>query len=706
VTAFTACLYSTTALADPISIGSFVISAFLSAGVGAALPVISAAAIGNFVIGAAVIGASVLSSALTKAPSIKPEQYKNTFEDAGSNTEIRAVGRVRVGGLKAFGNTIGVKRYRLICHVKGEWTVTEEHYLGGREVVVDDDTGAVSSPPWSKTSGSYVYINAKSGDGTETAWSDLVTDFPDLWTSDHRVRGIAQSLVRYDSPGIDSSRFLKLYQQGEPNYERVGRAEAVYDPRTATTAWDDNGILCAAHILTSYPSFSTSNIDWADIGAEAQRAEVSVATKTGTEERARIWGFWQSEAPRGDVMEQVLRSIGAEIVPTTGSLYTIRLVDDVRVPEIVFSEKHIVALDWRSGPESVERPNVCRVKYYSPERNYEMADIDLTGIAWARVEDEITRVGEQYFDVELPYCPSASQAQRIARRLFALARADAGVVTTNMAGLAAWGLTVAEIPLPELDRREVCAIGTPRVNDSDGTVEIPFVVWPTLTPWDTTTDEAAAPEAIPDLQFPSVLDVPDTPSAYALVQYSTLAYEVRIRTSAVSGADTAEGNWRPYRSGLPESWQGMTEPNLTFAWDGAVSGDIGNPADFRIRYYDGEELSYFSALLSTSDLQIDNSTPGAPDQSTSGTGSSRTITYSTTEIQVVKLTFERRKNGGSWSLVSTRSDIRPDTEFNDSVSQDNAFDNETWDWRIAAYTSNDTASVYATGSVFFAADTP
>lgn len=613
---------------------------------------------------AAVVGLQVAFGA-GRQQKIDPGQFKNVFEDAGNQSEVRAIGRVRVGGLKAFGNTAGTNRYRLICHVKGRWTATEEHYLGGREVTVETD-GRVSSPPWVTTNGSYVVIKAKAGDGTESAWSELISAFPTLWTSAHRARGIAQTLVRYISPGISSDKFLKLYQGGEPPYERVGRAEPVYDPRDGTQAptvatswkWDDNGILGAAHILRSFPSIAASDIDYADIAAEAVKAEALVSTKSGPDERSRAWGFWPSESPRGDVMEQVLRSIGAEIVPTSDDKYSIRLVDDVRIPELTFTARDIVDLQLRSGPESVERPNVCRVRYYSPERNYEVAEIDMTGIAWARVEQEIERVGEQFLDVDLPFCPSSGQAQRIARRLFALARADTGIVTLNFAGLAAWGLPIIGLEFPDLDITETCAIGTPRVNDEDGTVEIPFVVWPKLEPWNPATMEAAAPEVIPDLQFESQLPAPVTPVEYALVQYPSGARETRLRFAGVAGGTTPEAVNRSYGVDGPGTWSSMTEyvtGGTNYAYGPAVTEGVR--ADFRIRWFNAEEeASYWSPLLTANPVAIDNSVPAAPSLTVGMTVDvdkvTLAISVSSSQIKVVSVAY--RVDGGALYSGSIR----------------------------------------------------
>lgn len=710
------------AFSDPISVGSFVISAFLSVGLGGVLPTVSAAVIGQFVIGAAVIGASVLSSVIgARRPDINPGDFKNTFE-TGDSSEIRAIGRVRVAGLKAFGNTTGVDRYRLICHTKGLWSATEEHFLGGREVTIDSD-GTVSSPPYSRPSGSYVYVQSKVGDGTETAWSDLVTAFPSLWTANHRARGIHQSLVKYVSPGISEPKFLKLYQQGEPPYEKVGRAEPIYDPRdvgqsatdSSTWEWDDNGILCAAHILRTYPSLAATDLDYDDIALEATKAEVSVDTLTGTEERSRASGLWTSESPRGDVMEQVLRSIGAEIVPMDDNTYTIRLIDDTRTAEIEFTDKHLIDVSVRYGPESVERPNVCRVRYYAPERNYEMTEIDLTGIAWATIDDEVDNVGEQIFDVELPFCFSASQAQRIARRLFALARSDAGVAKFNFAGMAAWGLTTASIPFPDIGTgygtlNRICAISTPRVNDADGTVEIPFIVWPDLTEWDPDVDEAAAPEQIPDLLFESELDTPDAPTEATVVQYpGGGAYETRVKFTDVPGGTIAEANYRTYTGGLPNAWQSMTEyEGVSGAWYGWATDDTtGDKTDFRSRFFNAEEEgSYFSDIFNVISMANDNTTPGEPTASGTNvdTGSyAIEVTARAPEMRVVKMVVEEQYTepsiGFAWRTLATWNDVRPDANRTVTTTAVGAGPADaTLQWRVSSYTSDGTQGPYASGS--------
>lgn len=698
------------AAADPISIGSFVISSLLSIGAGGIIPAVSAAAIGNFVIGAAIVGASLLSSVLGEAPKIDPGKFKNTFE-TGESSEIRGLGRVRVGGLKAFGNTKDINRYRLICHTKGLVDGVEQHFLGGREVTVESD-GSVSSPPFSYLDGStpksWVYIKAKVGDGSETAWPELIATFPDLWTANHRVRGIAQSLVQYISPGLTDEKFLKLYQSGAPDYERIQRCEPVYDPRDTTQfvnspstyKYRDNGILGAAHVLMSYPSLRSTDFNWTSIAAEANKADASVTNKLGqVEKRSRAWGIWTSETPRNEIMTQVLRSIGAEIYQDENNLISLRMVDDIRTAEITISANDIIEMQWASGPESVECPNSCRVSYYSPERNYEMTEITLDGIAWARVNTEIARVGEQIYEVDLPFCPSSSQAQRIGRRLFALARAEAGTIKTNFVGLAAWGATVANIEFPDIGETKICAIGTPRVDDEAGTVEIPFTVWPILTPWNPAVDEALPPEQVPQMGFESDLDTPVIPTAATVIQYPGGAFETRLNFTGVTDGDHADAVYRTYDiDGNPLPFAGMTEyrVGVTMNWYAYAPVDSsGKMADFKARFFDdpGDEGSYFSPTLNVNPMTFNNAVPVVPTRSgTAPSGSGPVpVTITTTEMHVASIEWRSNTNGGAYGAY-TSVDIRPNQPIVVNVPL-GAITGNTASIQVRARTSNLTVSL-------------
>lgn len=652
---------------------------------------------------AAVIGAQMALGA--RQQKIDPGEMKNTFQEAESS-EFNAVGRVKLGGLKAFGNTKANIISRLIWHVKGPEVAIEQYFLGGREVTIEAD-GAVSSPPWAKSGGSWAYLKSKPGDGTETAWAELSADFPTLWTAAHRCRGIFQSLIRFTVPDFASEdgnkKFQKLYQGGAPDCEVVARVSRIFDPRDpaqnanspATWQWLDNGILCAVHVMRSFPDLTGADFDWDFLKVEANRADVLVATKTGTEPRARCWGIWPSENKRADTMQQVLDSIGAEVVLSDAGLIRIRLIDDTPVKELTFEDRHLQELNWKSGPEAVERPNLCRIKYYSPERGYDMGEINMAGIAWARVDDEVARYGEKVFDVELPFCPSASQAQRIARRLFLQARADAGGIKTNMAGLAAWGVTYCEIEDSLDERMMLCRIASPRIDDGAGMVDIPYIVWPQELidqPWNPASMEGSAPLEAPDIQYESELPTPAAPSMAAVVQYPGGAYETRVKFTAVTGGTVAEAVFRTYTAGNPDLFASMTEYNGAatdrFAW--VAANTSGKKVDFKCRFFNADdEGSYYSPLLTANPLAIDNTAPIAPTvtKSTDGSGNT-TITAKTTQLHVAKLAIQQLIVA-TWTEVAS-SQGRPEVSLSFTGSAAPAT------YRAIAYTSNGTAGPPAT----------
>lgn len=703
------------ASADPVTIGGFLFTNTFLGGVAGLGTLITATQVAFLGLG---LAAQVLLGGRQKSQAVDPGQFKSVFESSESS-EINAIGRCSLAGLKVFGNTAGVNRHRMIVHSATELVVAEEFFLGERPVTVDSN-GDVSSPPYSKPGGSWVSWQIKGdADGSETAWSTLTSAYP-FWTSAHRARGLAQSLLTYISPGISTAKFNKLFQSGVPDPRITGRWCRVYDPRAggasvdneATWIWSMNGPLCAAHIMRTYPDLTSADFDWDFIAGEATKADVQVATRTGTEPRSTMSGVWLSESKRGDTMADVLKSIGAEITLSDSGLIRIRLIDDDPDAEIAFSDTHQLSNDWKGGPEGVERPNVCRIKYYSPERNYEMGEIDMTGIGWARIESEISHYGEKILDVDLPFCPSASQAQRIARRLFLLERADVGTMITNMTGMAAWGLTYASIELPDLDETPVCQIAPPRADDKSGEVEIPYKVWPQElidTPWNPATMEAVAPDPIPDMSYVAELNTPGPPSAATVVQYADLSYETRVKFAAVSGGTVAEAVFRVYVGGEPNAYVGMTEYEGSgsnwFAY--APSNTIGDKTDFKCRFFNvDDEGSYFSDPLTNDPMAIDNTAPGAPDM----TGTvDLDLVFKALELQVVRIVVGRSLNGSDWTTVSDMTDVRPDVVREVTVAGEAPppYPGSTFVfWRVSSFTSNGTQGPFATGSKEFPADPP
>ncbi|HEX5940501.1 MAG TPA: hypothetical protein VFZ12_09085 [Dehalococcoidia bacterium] len=704
--------------ADPVSMLATAIHGFLlsSTAISAAVTGTLATIAANAIVFGGALAFSMLGA--KQGGAVKPSDAKSNFE-TGESSVIEGVGRVRVGGLKAFGNTDGSTRARLICHLQGPIDAIEQYFLGQREVTVESN-GDVSSPPWARPSGSWANWQTKLGTGAETAWAGLMSLFPDLWTAAHRVRGIAQSQLLFYNPGLAEKKYLSLYQSGAPEAEIIARASVIYDPfdedcdpnNPATWVWSENSVLVCAHVLRRDPAFSAARFNWPRITVEAVKANATVATRSGTEKRSRLWGMWAWESERGETMQQFLDSAGLEIRLDENGLIYFEFIEDVITPEIDFTPEDIYDYSWSSGPEAIERPNICRVQYYSPERLYEMAEINLDGIAWARIDDEVERYGPKYFDIELPFCPSASQAQRIARRKFALARADRGTMITNMVGLAAWGLLYAQITEPDLGDVEAVRMEPPRVDDENGSVEIPFVVWPTLTAWNPVADEAAAPDVVPELGYETDMETPDAPYGALQITYPNGGKELRVGfTLPDQDYSVAEAAYRTYTGGLPDAWSSMTEgpdaDDATFAY---VAGDyLGQTIDARVRVFNGDEGSYFSDPWNGT-VVANNSAPGAPSHvsggaSHSGPGGDLNVVVKANELRAAAVTLERRSRSGAiggtwgaWSAISQQN-ARPGVSLTFTDSHSMGSSGGDIEWRLRTLTSNGTGGAYREYSV-------
>lgn len=621
----TTVLYPASAAADPISIGNLVITGLISLGAPSAV-LLSPGLVGGLALVGAQIGLSLLTS--SGGGSIDPGQAKEEIQSE-ETSELRGIGTVRVTGALNYGNNNHPNLYRHMLHLKGPISRIVTPYVNDREVIMDS-SNRVYSPPWADfntdgtISASYLSLQSKIGDGTETAYSELISAFPDVWTSAHKAQGIFQSLVNVSSPGTASPKYLKLFGARQyPKISYVVQSSLLYNPaldsnRTdgagahlfddeSTWEWTDNGIVGALNIFMQYPDFSESLIDWDAQIAQVQAADVLVTTKTGTEKRARISGVWPSEAKRGDVLNQVMDSVGCELVTSSAGKYYLRLIDDNPTSQVTITEQDIYDLQWQSGPKAIERPNTCEIKYYSPERDYEMAEINMTGIAWATIDDEVDRWGEKILTVELPFCPSASQAQRIARRIFEWSRADAGTIETNLSGMAAFGCHYGTLEI--VGDNEICKITSPRCNDQNGSVDIAFLSLPTLADWVPATDEADAPEPYAVQVDDTALDTPSAPSTAFSVTYGGGNKELRVTYSGVAGAtgyllaySTLDSN------GNRERYVPMTrfETNLI----SYASGDlVGEDLDIKMQAFDSDGASNFSDSLSISSLGENTTAP-------------------------------------------------------------------------------------------------
>lgn len=686
-TALVAC--ATTAHADPVSGAIF--SFLYTVG----LPGAFANFVANNLIAIALIGVSVATSLGQKSGAATTSDAKATVQNSPEVPAREGIGRISIGSIFAFKNTDGSTRWRAAAHLLGPIDGIEEYYLGETEIVVDPD-GLVQSPPWSKVGGSWARWSTQIGNGSETAWGDLVSNFTDAWTTNHKGVGIFQSLLTFYNPGLDSDKYLSLYQGNFDDARLVLRASPIYDPRDGTQdaetpstwKWNDNGPLACVHMRRRQDDFfDADKWNWTLIAAEADKADASTATKTGTEKRSRFWGMWEYNGSYGDTLADAHNSTGTEMRRDENGLFYVAMVDDNPSAEIEFgaSENCVIDATEQLGPAAAERPNVCRVKYYSPEMDYELTEIDMTGIAWARVDAEVNKYGPKETTIELPFCPSAAQACRIARRMFIRKRANTLNMTLNAVGLAAWNKRYASIVLPEEDDATLFRLNAPVVNDADMTISIGGTVYETLSAFNPSADEADAPEERPETGYQSDIVTPGSPTNIIQVQYPDASYEMRIQYPA-AGYDGADCNYRVYSATTPSTWASTVERGGTGGTIATVAGNFsGQDIEARLRAVSGDSVSNFSSSFHEV-VSVDNTPPAVPLVDTSATPDI-TIT-APNNISVVAVEVSSSVAGPGGNFVEQ---LFPGESFTFSAS--------TADYDVFALTTDGTTGAVAEFSV-------
>ena len=356
-----------------------------------------------------------LSRALAKKPSFDGIQSGTTATTRSPTANRQIVyGRTRVGGTIVYMESTDSNKYlHLVVALAG-------HELDALEAVYFNDEEVSFDGSGNVTSGSYankVRIKYALGTSDQAAFTDLVSESDGLWTSNHRLRGVAALYVRLE---YDQDKF----PSGVPNITALVRGKKVYDPRSGNTTWSQNPALCLNDYLTNtdYGLGSTyaTEIDSTSLIAAANICDENVTlADSSTEKTYLLNGSFNTSATPETVINAMLTSMIGKAVWTSGKWRI--LAGAYYTPTLTFDEG-----DLRSGfkvqTKVSRRENFNSVKgtFSSIDDNYQATSFPPVigdGTTNATMADYVTQDnGERvYKSIELPFTTSPTMAQRIAK---------------------------------------------------------------------------------------------------------------------------------------------------------------------------------------------------------------------------------------------------------------------------------------------------
>ena len=199
---------------------------------------------------------SMATKALTPKPKI-PNLSPN-FSDLGTSASGRLVnvkqaimtrqvayGTVRMAGSLVYTESTDNDEFlHLIFAVAGHEINSFESFLINEDSVTIDANGFVEQDKYKSGDTSFVRLKTHLGADDQTADADLIAESNNLWTSNHRLRGIAYIYARLKFSN-------DIFPNGIPTISAIIQGKKVYDPRSSTTTFSANSALCIRDYLTN-----------------------------------------------------------------------------------------------------------------------------------------------------------------------------------------------------------------------------------------------------------------------------------------------------------------------------------------------------------------------------------------------------------------------------------------------------------------------
>jgi len=251
-----------------------------------------------------------------------------------------------------------------------------------------------------------VSIGRNLGSPDQPADSYLIPLAPSLWTSAHRLRGVAYIWVVFD---YNES----IFPNGIPNIKAVVKGKKVYDPRTNTTAYSNNWALCIRDYLLSADGLgcAADEIHEASFIAAANICDETVALQGGgTQKRYTCDGAISLADKPMDIAKRLLTAGAGSVVYTQGAYRC--YAGAYTTPVKSLSESDLRGpISVRPSPSRKETYNAVRGTYVDPSKYWQPGDFPIVKNSLYQTQD-----GEYIArDIELPFTTDPTRAQRIAK---------------------------------------------------------------------------------------------------------------------------------------------------------------------------------------------------------------------------------------------------------------------------------------------------
>ena len=321
------------------------------------------------------LATSLLLGALSPKPAAAAQRGYDTNVLGPALDHTIIYGKTKVGGVVVYNESTGTNNkflHRIITVAGHEVESFERIYIDDAYIDFSNlgTSGNVASvvDPDGTTSDRYnnkLRIQVAYGTPTQAANADLVTQSDGLWTTSHKLSGIAYIYVRL---AFDAD----VYPNGIPTFTAEIKGKKVFDPRTNTTAWSDNPALCVRDYLTStgYGLGEISgNIDDDLVISAANICDQTVFSAT----RYTTNGSFTTGATPYDLISSILPSMGGSLWYAQGKW---RMKPAYWTTPVMFLDEDDLRSSISVSTRHSRRDNfnVIKGKFTGPDTNWQSVD--------------------------------------------------------------------------------------------------------------------------------------------------------------------------------------------------------------------------------------------------------------------------------------------------------------------------------------------
>ena len=368
--------------------------------------------------------------ALTQPSVPKPQDGQFNLKQNVPSIPI-VLGRVKKGGDYVFLEESNGTVYHVTVIAAHRVNGFTDFYLHDERVVAfNEDDGVIDPVHFTGdngvSGGSNVALRTKVGLSTETAWTELTSTFPSIWTADHRGDGLAQLLMIVNT--VAEPKFLDTFPQQMPEPTVVVEGALVYDPREVshdpddpdTWAFSTNLALLKLHHITQPwgGRLSFSQVDLDEWATAADVCDEFVTNKAGDSERRYHGGLWfRAESDPSDIADKL--SLAGDMVVYEKANGKVGVHAGAFVPPTIrITEDDIFSITVDANQRRSTTVLAVRGRFTDPDAVYATVDAAIYGDPYVSEED-----GQRTVTIDNEVVQSHNHMQRLQKLKFTRANA-------------------------------------------------------------------------------------------------------------------------------------------------------------------------------------------------------------------------------------------------------------------------------------------